>query len=265
MTATERAARALLDWWDDAGVDAASARALAAPAQGSPARPPPQAPPPVAAPKRAPVGPIDAARALSAQAQDLKSLAAAISAFEGCTLKNGAKNTVVHDGIEHAAVLIIGEAPGQDEDLAGKPFVGRAGQLLDRMLAGVGLSRKSNALISNCVFWRPPANRTPTPDELALCRPFVDRLIALTQPKLVLLVGGVAGQSLLNRTEGVTRLRGQRLRLAVDGLTTPVHAMVMLHPAYLLRQPAQKRLAWADLLALEAWADELAAPRDPRV
>jgi DNA polymerase len=265
MATRERAARALLEWWAEAGLD---------PPPGAPqptlradAGPPPPAPQRKTAALQKPKaeGPVEVARALAAQASDIESLAAAIAAFDGCPLKKSAKSTVVYDGAPGAPILLIGEAPGQDEDAAGKPFVGRAGQLLDQMLSAVGVSRKSNALISNCVYWRPPSNRNPTPEELAVCRPFVDRLVGLAMPKLVVLVGGVAAQSLLNTETGVMRLRGQRLQLPFAELTTPIHAMVMLHPAYLLRQPAQKRLAWADLLAMEAWLDELGAPRDPRL
>jgi DNA polymerase len=171
---------------------------------------------------------------------------------------------VFGDGAEDAEVLLIGEGPGREEDEQGRPFVGRSGQLLDRMLSAVGLSRQSNIYISNVVFWRPPGNRPATQGELAACLPFVERLIELKRPKLLMLAGGVAAQTVLRRAEGVTRLRGRRLTYSQPGSTLSLNAMVVLHPAYLLRQPQQKRLAWADLLALEAWMDELGIARGPR-
>lgn len=283
MNAAERAFEALAGFWEDAGLETVSASLQAHPegsgaAVSTPSPAGPSAPvsrtastplpgrlTPVKPSASIPAGPVAEARAAAAQAEDLPALAAAIEAFEGCALKKAARRTVVADGIPGAPILIIGEAPGVEEDADGKPFVGRAGQLLDQMLGFIGVSRRSNCLISNCVYWRPPGNRNPTPEELAICRPFVERMIILSQPALLILVGGVAGQALSGRSEGVTRLRGERLTLSIQGLTTPVHAMVMLHPAYLLRQPAQKRLAWADLLAASAWLDELEVKREPAV
>lgn len=263
MNAAEQAFEALAGFWEEAGLE------VAAPVLGPAVRATPPAPTARPAPVKAaappPAGPAEDAREAAAKAQDLPALFAAIEAFEGCALKKGARRTVVADGVAGAPILIIGEAPGAEEDAAGKPFVGRAGQLLDRMLGFIGVSRQTNSLISNCVYWRPPGNRNPTTEELTVCRPFVERMIALSQPKLLLLIGGISGQFLSGRSEGVTRLRGQRLALPIQGLTTPVHAMVMLHPAYLLRQPAQKRLAWADLLAASAWLDELEVKREPAV
>ncbi|MFZ4122395.1 MAG: uracil-DNA glycosylase [Caulobacterales bacterium] len=263
MADREQAARALLAFWEQAGVDVGEARAiLRAPLPVAPAPPrerPAEVVPVARAPKVAvgPAAPVVLAQQMAAKAQSIPDLAAAIAAFDGCALKKGAKKTVVYDGVVGAPVLVIGEAPGADEDSAGMPFVGRAGQLLDRMLAAVNLSRQSNVLISNAIFWRPPGNRTPTTEELAICRPFVERMIGLARPKVLVLAGGAAASSVLDRSEGVTRLRGQRLTHMVAGLTTPVNVMVMLHPAYLLRQPVQKRLAWADLLMLDAWLAEL--------
>ncbi|MBY0423248.1 MAG: uracil-DNA glycosylase, partial [Parvularculaceae bacterium] len=167
----------------------------------------------------------------------------------GCPLKAGARTTVFADGVWGADLLVIGEAPGRDEDLAGRPFVGRAGQLLDRMLAAIGRRRAENALISNVVFWRPPGNRTPTQLEIAVCKPFVERLVELTKPKAVMLAGGVPTQALL-LLPGITRARGQwRTLTTSSGYSVP--ALPIFHPAFLLRQPAQKRFAWADLLTLE--------------
>jgi DNA polymerase len=191
-------------------------------------------------------------------------LRAAVATFDGCALKATARTTVFSDGVDDAPVLILGEAPGKDEDERGKPFVGRSGQLLDVMLNQIGLSRQSNVLISNTIYWRPPGNRDPTQGEIVACLPFVERLIELTQPKLLILTGKAAAHTVLRREDGVMKLRGRRLNYTREGLTAPVNAMVMLHPAYLLRQPQQKRLAWADLLLAETWLDELGVVRAAR-
>jgi DNA polymerase len=156
---------------------------------------------------------------------------------------------VFADGVPGADLLVIGEAPGRDEDRIGKPFVGRAGQLLDRMLAAIGRSRQSDTLISNVIFWRPPGNRTPTQVEIAICRPFVERLIELTAPKAVLLAGGAPLAALTGIT-GIMRARGVWRDIeTASGARFP--ALPMFHPAFLLRQPASKRLAWSDLISLE--------------
>jgi uracil-DNA glycosylase len=269
------AAKALLAFWRAAGVDMSQAEALwAAPPAAAPraeGRPPSGAPkpapraPPAAPRKLAPAAPIESARAAAAAADSLPALRAAVEAFEGCALKATARNTVFSDGALDARVLLIGEAPGKEEDEQAKPFVGRSGQLLDRMLATIGLDRRRNLLISNTIFWRPPGNRPPTQGEIAACLPFAERLIALARPQLLILAGGVAAQTVLRREEGVMRMRGKRLVYNREGLAEPVNAMVMLHPAYLLRRPQEKRLAWTDLLALEAWLDELGAARAPHV
>jgi DNA polymerase len=272
------AARALLAFWRAAGVDMDEAEAIftAAPAAapGPAAARPPLSSGPKPAPKTAskpgkarlapaPDAPVEAARALAAAADSVAALRAAVEAFEGCALKATARTTVFADGTETARVLLIGEAPGKEEDEAGKPFVGRSGRLQDRMLATIGLDRNINLLISNVIYWRPPGNRPPTQGELAACLPFVDRLIALARPDLLLLSGGVAAQTVLRRAEGVTKLRGRKLRFAPDENTPPVNVMVMLHPAYLLRRPQEKRLAWADMLLLADWLDELGVARGP--
>ncbi|MEQ8749406.1 MAG: uracil-DNA glycosylase, partial [Amphiplicatus sp.] len=153
------------------------------------------------------------------------------------------------DGVPGADLLVIGEAPGREEDMTGKPFVGRAGQLLDRMLAAIGRSRTTNTLISNVIYWRPPGNRTPTQIEMAICRPFVERLIELTEPKAALLAGGAAMQAMLG-VSGIMRARGIWREIeTASGYKVP--ALPVFHPAFLLRSPAQKRHAWADLLALD--------------
>ena len=271
----QSAARALLAFWRAAGVDMDEAEAIyaAAPAETSAAQSAPAAREPLNRPEFAPraaprlrkaaASAVDNARALAATAGSVAELRAAVEGFEGCALKATARNTVFSDGQDNAQVLVIGEAPGKEEDEQGKPFVGRSGQLLDRMLAQIGLSRKSNILVSNTIYWRPPGNRDPTAGEIVACLPFVERLIALKQPKLLLLTGKAAANTVLKREEPISKLRGRRLSYTNEALPAPINAMVMLHPAYLLRQPQQKRQAWADLLLAEAWLEELGVARAP--
>ncbi|HEY4547696.1 MAG TPA: uracil-DNA glycosylase, partial [Pedomonas sp.] len=189
----------------------------------------------------------DAAR-LAAGANTLEELIAAIENFNGCPVKATANRTVIFDGNPDSRVMLIGEAPGAEEDRQGKPFVGAAGHLLDRMLAAIGLDRE-HAYISNVFFWRPPGNRTPTPQEIALCQPFVRRHVELVRPKAILALGGVSAKALFDTEAGITRLRGQWKDVAFGEVTVPV--LASFHPAYLLRQPAQKRLSWEDLLAFK--------------
>jgi DNA polymerase len=196
------------------------------------------------------------ARALAAGAESLAALEAAIASFEGCALKRTATNTVIADGNPAAPLMIIGEAPGADEDRIGRPFVGRAGQLLDRMLAAIGLDR-SGVLITNVIYWRPPGNRTPTAEEIAACLPFILRHVALVRPKALVLAGGTAARALLPPGPGITRLRGQWFELAIPGLDAPVPTLPMFHPSFLLRAPERKREAWRDLLAMRTRLDEL--------
>jgi uracil-DNA glycosylase len=271
--APQNAARALLAFWRAAGVDMDVAEAVyAAAPQKLASAPSALAREPVARPdltkpaprprlRASPASPVDNARALAAAAHSVSELRTAVEGFEGCALKGTARNTCFADGVDDAPVLIIGEAPGKDEDEQGKPFVGRSGQLLDRMLGQIGLSRKENVLISNTIYWRPPGNRDPTQGEIVACLPFVERLIELRQPRLLILTGKAAAHTVLKREDGVMKLRGRRLNYTRDGLATPINAMVMLHPAYLLRQPQQKRVAWADLLLAEAWLEELGVQR----
>ncbi len=279
VAASQNAARALLAFWRAAGVDMDEAEAVfvggATPAANAavpqqnralPAREPFKIDPPAPKPKaKAKLQPaedaVNTARALAAAATTVAELRAAVDKFDGCALKATARNTVFSDGVDDAPVLILGEAPGKDEDEQAKPFVGRSGQLLDKMLAPIGLDRKSNILISNTIYWRPPGNRDPTQGETVACLPFVERLIELVQPKLLILTGKAAAHTVLKREDGVMKLRGRRLFYNREGLAAPVNAMVMLHPAYLLRQPQQKRLAWADLLLAEAWLEELGVAR----
>ncbi|MGC2203513.1 MAG: uracil-DNA glycosylase [Stellaceae bacterium] len=196
------------------------------------------------------------ARRLAAEAETVVQLGALVAGFDGCPLKRTATNTVFIDGNPAAPVIIIGEAPGADEDRIGRPFVGRAGQLLDRMLAAIGLDR-NQVLITNVVYWRPPGNRTPSAAEIASCLPFVFRLVSLVRPKVLVLSGGTAAGALLPQGQGITRLRGRWFDLAVPGLDRPVPTLPMFHPSFLLRTPERKREAWRDLLALRARLDEL--------
>lgn len=193
---------------------------------------------------------IELAKSAASSSKTIDELSAAIDAFDACALKAGARNTVFVDGTHGADLLIIGEAPDRDEDKAGKPFIGRSGLLLDKMLAAIGRSRTNNTLISNIIFWRPPGNRAPTEMEAAICRPFIDRLIELTAPKAIVLAGGTPAQTMLGASS-IMRARGTWQEIQV-GTLPPIPTMPMLHPTLLLRQPAQKRMAWADLISLEA-------------
>jgi uracil-DNA glycosylase family 4 len=197
------------------------------------------------------------ARRLAANADGIEVLAALVAAFDDCPLKRTATKTVFIDGNPAAPVMFIGEAPGADEDRIGRPFVGRAGQLLDRMLAAIGLDR-SMVQITNVIYWRPPGNRKPTTAEIAACLPFVLRHIALANPRVLILCGGTAASALLPVSDGITRLRGRWFELAVPGLDKPVPTLPMFHPAFLLRTPERKRETWRDLLALKARLDGLA-------
>ena len=187
---------------------------------------------------------IQSALDLASSATSLSELRSAIEKFEGCNLKLSARNTVFADGNPEADLMIIGEAPGRDEDAQGLPFVGRSGQLLDKMLAAIGLDRTS-VYISNVIPWRPPGNRTPTAIEVELCKPFILRHIELAQPKVLMLVGGSSAKAMLDTASGIMSLRGKWRDIQISQIIIP--AMPTLHPAYLLRQPAQKRLAWSDL------------------
>ncbi|MEZ5775545.1 MAG: uracil-DNA glycosylase [Hyphomicrobiaceae bacterium] len=184
----------------------------------------------------------------AASAASLAELGAMLSRFEGCALKATATNLCFYRGAEKARLMLIGEAPGRDEDIAGRPFVGRAGQLLDRMLAAIGLS-EAEVHITNIVYWRPPGNRTPTPQEAEACRPFLERQLALVEPEIVVMLGGAAAKHLTGAAEGIMRLRGKWRPLTLG--ERRIKALATLHPAYLLRTPAAKRLAWQDLLMIE--------------
>jgi uracil-DNA glycosylase family 4 len=205
------------------------------------------APPPVAAPL--PIVQDATAAHLAEAATTFEELRAAVAAFEGCALKKTATNLVFSDGNPESRLMVIGEAPGGDEDRLGKPFVGVSGQLLDRMLGAVGQDR-GNTLITNVLFWRPPGNRTPTPAEIAACLPFIERMIEIVDPAVLMLVGGIAAKTMLARAEGIMRLRGRWLEFRTPKMARPVPTIATFHPAYLLRSPGQKRLAWQDFLAV---------------
>jgi DNA polymerase len=207
----------------------------------SPAARPAAAAPPSATEK--------AAREAARTAPTLETLEAALRRFDGCGLKATAKNLCFYRGSPTARLMIIGEAPGRDEDLEGRPFIGRAGQLLDKMLTAIGLT-EADVHITNVVYWRPPGNRTPTTDEVLACRPFLERQIELVAPDIIVTLGGPATKSILQVDEGIMRLRGRWRDVQFGGRTIPV--MPTLHPAYLLRTPAAKRQAWRDLLAIKA-------------
>lgn len=269
---TPDAIEALLVFYRDAGVDvalgdtaidrfaegeaelAARQRAVAgerAPGREEPRRAEAARPVPVSAAGSppAPEAAVLAAREAARSAADLDALKAILEAFDGCALKATASRTVFEDGARAARVMFVGEAPGRDEDLAGKPFVGRSGQLLDRMLAAIGLDRTTNAYIANVIPWRPPGNRTPTPQEIAICEPFIRRQIELKNPDLLVCVGAPSTETLMG-LKGIMKSRG-RLQPYQLG-ERQIQAIATLHPAYLLRSPIAKRLAWRDLLTIKA-------------
>jgi uracil-DNA glycosylase len=264
---------ATLNWLVEAGADEAIAdepvnrlvvRAPAAPMPAAAALPaaPARTPTPAHAPvSAAPASDaIGSAMAAAASATSLAELQAALEAFDGCGLKRTATNTVFADGVAQAPVLLIGEAPGRDEDRIGKPFVGRAGQLLDKMLASIGLDRKTNAYITNVINWRPPDNRDPSPEEAAACLPFLRRHIELANPQVIILLGAVAARHVVGVSDGIMKLRGRWMEYRVGDRMVPL--MPTLHPAYLLRQPAHKKLAWRDLQAVRDRVQALAGTRD---
>lgn len=237
---------------------AAPAPGPRAPASG------PRAPAAPAAPAATPgaaAADVPGARALAEAAATLEELAAAMAAWEGSELRHGARNLVFADGLPGARLMVVGEAPGSEEDRLGKPFVGRAGQLLDRMLAAIGLDRHAEdpagaAYITNILPWRPLGNRTPSEAEVQAFLPFAERHIALARPEIVLALGGTAAKALLGTATGIRRLRGAWMRHGATGLPL----LPSLHPAYLLRQPAEKRHAWRDLLAIRAALDGAEPP-----
>jgi uracil-DNA glycosylase len=193
---------------------------------------------------------------ITVQAQTLADLAAEQKAFDGLGLKKSAISFVFGEGNPESRIMLIGEGPGADEDKQGRPFVGRSGQLLDRMLAAIGLMDRTAYYITNVTPWRPPGNRTPTDTEIALLRPFLTRHIELVNPAVIVTLGGLATKALMNKSEGITRLRGKFLKLKLGEAAEGIPLLPMFHPAALLRNPAQKRQSWADLLALKKYISD---------
>ncbi|WP_425406381.1 uracil-DNA glycosylase [Hwanghaeella sp.] len=251
---------------------AATAAKAAQPAQSAPSQKPPlterirSTPPPAPASTSAKViGAEEAiadARQAAAACTTLDDLRAALEKFEGCPLKKTATNLVFGDGNPEAGVMFIGEAPGADEDRQGLPFVGVSGQMLDRMLSFIGLDR-SRFYITNMLYWRPPGNRTPTDAEVATCLPFLERHIQLINPKVIVLVGNRSAKSLLQTSQGITKLRGKWDAVSIGSIDPPIPALPTLHPAYLLRNAAQKRFAWRDALILRERLNELGLATSP--
>ena len=259
----------LLHWYMDAGVDialqdepidrfAASKQAeKSAPQQKRDTAPrlkrdaAPNASPPQAAATKVAMpdsAAIDTAKEAAAKAETLDELKSALETFEGCNLKFTARSTVFADGSRDSRLMIIGEAPGRDEDEQGLPFVGRSGQWLNRILGGIELARE-DVYITNVIAWRPPGNRAPTPMETEICRPFIERHIELKQPEVILLLGGSSTKAMLKTTKGILSLRGKWADISIGGRDIPT--LPSLHPAYLLRQPQQKKLVWQDMLSLQ--------------
>jgi uracil-DNA glycosylase family 4 len=265
--------KALLEWYAEAGVDEAvdekptdhfaqpvkaevkpAAPAAAAPSANRSANPKAEIP----IMRSNPVPVIAAAiaqasaRVLADQCNTLDELRAAVMKFDGCGLKKTASKTVFSDGNpSHAKVMLIGEAPGEQEDIQGIPFCGPSGKLLDKVLASIGITRAENLYISNTVFWRPPGNRQPSAEESAICLPFVEKHIALINPKMLLLAGGTATMALLKMDTAVSKLRGKFYEYTNPYLAAPIPVLITYHPSYLLRSPGQKRLAWQDMLLVK--------------
>lgn len=270
--------RELLTWYADAGVDVAllddpiNRFEEAAQKKISATKPPQPIPrmtspvtgnPNPSTPRNQPIVPdsgvVELAKKLAQDCQSLAQLKDTVEKFEGCNLKFSARSTVFCDGNPNAPIMLVGEAPGRDEDAQGLPFVGRSGQLLDKMLAAIGFSR-DHVYISNILPWRPPGNRTPTPAESEICRPFIEKHIELAAPEILILVGGSSAKTLLRSKNGIMSLRGKWQDVEVAGRAIP--SMPILHPAYLLRNPAHKKLAWNDLQKIQSRCEEIGKPTD---
>jgi len=268
---------AVLQWHIDAGCDecvadapvdrfAVSAQMMTEPAAAAPARAPAQAAPastPPGVSRGAKVDPrevdnnrqVKSAMELASAAESIDDLRAALAGFEGCPLKKTATNLVLSDGPADARLMLIGEAPGADEDRQGIPFVGPSGKLLNAILESVGLKREE-VLISNTVFWRPPGNRTPTTQEAAVCHPFIERLVEIVDPQVLVCIGAPATHTMLGQTQGISRLRGKWFKFQTPKLSHPIDATALFHPAYLLRTPIKKRDAWTDIRMIKKRLDE---------
>ena len=256
-------ARDVLQWHIDAGVDETIGAApvnrfdlATAPVSpsSSPSVPQHSSPPPTR-PADKPLAPsgeeaVKSAYELAEKATSVDELRQALEMFDGCALKKTATNLVFCNGNPKARLMFVGEAPGAQEDRQGEPFVGPSGTLLDKMRASIGIKR-TDVLVANTVFWRPPGNRTPTLQETAVCMPFMERLIELVDPDVLVTLGGPAAKALLGETQGVGRLRGRWFTYETARMSHPIDATAMFHPAYLLRTPSQKRVAWQDLLSIQ--------------
>lgn len=262
MTDRRKAAESLLHFWEEAGVSPLPAAPVSAPPpqqpktasqparDATPLQSAQTAPPKAADPEVTP----ERARALAAKANNLDDLFAAMMGFDAGPVSHNARQAVISRGNPKARIMLVGEAPGRDEDMQGAPFVGRAGQLLDRMLAAIDLD-EDRVFITNVFYWRPPGNRTPEDAEIAMVLPFLERMIALIQPKVIITAGNSPTKTLLNTTTGITRMRGRWDEYAVrdqEGQATDqmIPLLPMFHPAFLLRRPINKREAWADLQSL---------------
>lgn len=188
-------------------------------------------------------------------AKNLAELRKAVENFDGCSLQKMATNTVFCDGNPDSKVMVIGEAPGNHEDLQGIPFCGDSGKLLDAMFGAINMKREKDYYITNVIFWRPPGNRRPTEEELAICRPFVERHIELVDPKIIILVGATSMSAILGVKDPVTKVRGKIIQHQFDFMDRKVDSFVVFHPSYLMRQSSKKRIAWRDMLALESYLD----------
>ena len=262
MSHDRAAARELLAFYAECGVDALVAEQPVnrlAGEEAPVARPEPAAPPPGRAPEIKSAAPPPAPDIAALEAREivknittLDELRAALERFEGCALKAAATRLVFADGNPQARVMLVGEAPGRDEDIEGLPFVGRSGKLLDRILAAIGFDRTS-VYIANIIPWRPPGNRTPTPQESQICLPFIRKQIELANPDVLVCLGGPSATTLLGIKEGITKTRGRWFKY--DTGKREIRALPTFHPAFLLRSPLQKRLAWRDFLAVKKALD----------
>lgn len=199
---------------------------------------------------------IDNAKKLADDAKNIEELKKAIENFEGCNLKKMATNTVFADGNPHSKIMLIGEAPGNHEDLQGIPFCGDSGEMLTAMFAGINLYRQTDYYITNVIFWRPPGNRKPTSEELAICRPFLERHIKLFNPKIIVLIGATAMSAVVETKEAISNLRGKIIDYKLNFMDKEVKILTIFHPSFLMRQPAKKKIAWLDMQNLKNFINE---------
>ena len=249
------ALRLQMEWGADEALDDAPRDRLAVPrAVVPPPAPPAPRPAPMMATLLPQAAPVQRAHEVAAAATTIEGLRAALAGFDGCALSATATNLVFADGNPDSGLMLVGEGPGAEEDRSGIPFVGASGQLLDRILASIGLDR-TRYVITNLIPWRPPGNRNPTDAEVTICLPFLLRHIALVRPRRLVLLGALASRAILGGSAGITRLRGKWVPASIPGLDAPVPTLPMLHPAYLLRNPGAKRDAWTDMLLLRRTID----------